>query len=874
MKAYEIKKDVYWCGALDPNLRIFDIIMYTPFGTTYNSYVIKGKNKTAIVETVKEKFFDEYLERLESINLDLKDVDYIILNHTEPDHAGSLAKLLKLSPKAKVVASATAISFLKDITNIEFDYIEAGEGESLDLGGKTLDFISAPFLHWPDSMYTYLKEDNVLFTCDSFGCHYCNSDIFDDYNESEKDYREALKYYFDNIMGPFKPHVLKAIDKIKDLKIDAICNGHGPVLRKNPWDIVEQYKVWSTPEKLSEDELSVALCYVSAYGYTETMTKKIIEGVEANSDVKVYAYDLVKDDMNQVLDKINNSKGVLFGTPTINGDALKPIWDILINLNPIVHGDMVAGSYGSYGWSGEGPDNITERLNQLRMDVVDPLKIKFKPSEEDLKAAFNYGETFGKRLKAKFLRGASDSSIRRKRFWKCLVCGEIFEGEAPPKICPACGVGEEHFVEVIEEVIDYSSDKNEKMVIIGNGVAGYYAADAIRKRNKVCSITMISTEEALTYYRPALSELIGDAKPDENFFLSKEDWYRENNIELKLGVTVKDVITNQKKLVLQDGTEISYDKLILANGSRNFIPPIQGYDKEGVFTLRNIKDLEDIKKHLKKSKKTIVIGGGLLGLEAAWAMKEMSAEEAGNTYFRTVGNHVYVEKKGMDVTVIEAAGHLLSRQLDEEGAALFNKSIEESNLEVLTGAQVSEIIGDHKVKGVRLKSGEEIEADMILFSIGIRSNIELFKDTDISLNRGVVVNNKMETTVQDVYACGDVAELNGRVYGNWPASIEMAMVAGANAVGDHRQFENYVDVISFNAINTELLSCGSIPEEPSGVISMSNKEKGIYKKFFFKDDVLVAAILVGDTSDSVKVINGVKNKEDFSSFSSKIKFKA
>ncbi|CAM3014282.1 FAD-dependent oxidoreductase [Hathewaya histolytica] len=849
MKAYEIKKDVYWCGALDPNLRIFDIIMYTPFGTTYNSYVIKGKNKTAIVETVKEKFFDEYLERLKSINVNLEDVDYIILNHTEPDHAGSLDKLLKLSPKAKVVASQTALRFLKDITNMEFDYIEAKEGETLDLGEKTLEFISAPFLHWPDSMYTYLKEDNVLFTCDSFGCHYCNEDIFDDYNANERDYREALKYYFDNIMGPFKPYMLKAIDKIKELKIYAICNGHGPVLRKNLWDIVNQYKIWSLEEGSAEFENTVSICYVSAYGYTEMMTNAISKGIESVGDIKVNSYDLSKDDFSDVLSKINISNGILLGTPTINGDALKPLWDILINLNPIVHGGKIAGSYGSFGWSGEGPSNLTERLKQLRMDVVDPLKINFKPSEEDLKVAFNYGEAFGNKLKAKFAKD-SNTSIRRKKLWKCLICGEIFEGDTPPEICSACGVGEEYFVEITEEVINYSQDNNDKICILGNGASGYYAAESIRKRNKTCNITIFSEEEEVAYYRPALSELLGDDKVNNNFYLSSKEWYNENNIDLRLGVKVEKVNTIYKKLILKDGVEVSYDRLILANGSRNFMPLIKGIDKNGVFTLRDLKDLENIKSYIGKCNKAVVVGGGLLGLEAAWAMK----------------------KSGKDVTIIEFADHILNKQLDKEGAQILNKKLEEAGVKALTGSQVVEILEEDKISYVKLNTGEEIEADMVLFSIGIRSNIELFKGTDISLNRGVIVNNKMETSAREVYACGDVAELNERVYGNWPASIEMAKIAGANVCGDERQFIDYVDVISFNAMNTTLISCGTIPEESSSVITINNKEKGIYKKFFFKDDVLVSGILIGDTSDSIKLINGVKKEEDFNSFAKKLSF--
>ena len=165
MKALEVKKDIYWVGALDPKLRIFDIIMYTPFGTTYNSYVVKGSEKTAVFETVKEKFFDEYLERLKSLDINIENIGYIVVDHTEPDHAGSVGKLLEIAKNAKVVGSEAAIKFLKEIINRDFEYIIVGDGDSINLGNKTLSFIDAPFLHWPDSIYTYVEEDKLLITC-------------------------------------------------------------------------------------------------------------------------------------------------------------------------------------------------------------------------------------------------------------------------------------------------------------------------------------------------------------------------------------------------------------------------------------------------------------------------------------------------------------------------------------------------------------------------------------------------------------------------------------------------------------------------------------------------------------------------------------
>ena len=165
MSAVKIVDDVFWVGVQDFDLRIFDIVMVTEYGTSYNAYVVKGKDKTAIIETVKVKFFDEYLQRLQEV-VNLKDIDYLIMNHTEPDHAGSIELLLEKNPDITILASPTAITFLKDITNQNFKYEELKHGDKLDLGGKTLEFINAPFLHWPDSMFTYLPEESILFSCD------------------------------------------------------------------------------------------------------------------------------------------------------------------------------------------------------------------------------------------------------------------------------------------------------------------------------------------------------------------------------------------------------------------------------------------------------------------------------------------------------------------------------------------------------------------------------------------------------------------------------------------------------------------------------------------------------------------------------------
>lgn len=873
MKSLEVKKDIYWVGALDPDLRIFDIIMYTPYGTTYNSYIVKGSEKVALFETVKAEFFDEYLDRLQSLDVDITKIDYIVVDHTEPDHAGSVARILDLSPNAKVVGSPAAIKFMKKIANKPFESIVVGDGDSLNLGNKTLKFISAPFLHWPDSIYTYIPEDEMLITCDSFGSHYSTQTIFDDLVENEEHYMEALKYYFDCIFGPFKPYVLKALDKIKDLKISTVGTGHGPILRKNIKKIMGLYKEWSTQTTDTDGKNKVTISYVSAYGYTKSLALKISEGIKSKGEFEVKMYDVIHHEMGDILNDIADSDGILFGSPTINGDMLEPIRDVLTKLNPIVHGGKVAAAFGSYGWSGEAVPYVENRLRELKMQMVTPgLKINFKPSEEELDRAFNFGANFAEKIIEKINKKAMapiNGKQKKTRYWKCLICGQIFEGDSAPEICPVCGASAEQFVEVKSEDSGFKSESVEKFVVIGNGAAGFYAAEAIRKRNPKAKIQILSKEKALAYYRPQLSDYISSSIPDEEFYIAPEKWYEDNKVEQLLGVWVSSIKPENKKILLSDGTELFYDKLILANGSHNFMPPVKvacdalktatgdliltssNYSKvDGVFTLRELEDADNIKDYLSISKKALIIGGGLLGLEAAWEMKKI----------------------GLEVTVVEFASRLLPRQLDNEGASLLKSIADKSGIELILGDSVEEIIADScilsennvkgKVIGVKLKSGKTLDTDVILFSVGIRPNKELAEQAGIKCDKGIIVNHKMETNIKDIYACGDVAELNCIVYGNWPAAIEMGKIAGANAVGDSLEFEGFVSSTIFKALDAEIFSAGTINFDDTSLQQLGFKDnsKGLYKKLFFKNGKLAGGILIGDTSKSAKVITGIQNE--------------
>ena len=392
MSAIKAMDDLWWVGVEDHDLRVFDIVMHSDWGTSYNAYAVRGAEGVALFETVKEKFFDEYLQNLKEV-CSLDEVKYIVVGHTEPDHSGSLEKLLDLTPNATVVGSATAITFLKEIVNKPFASRAVKEGDTIDLGGRTLTFLSVPFLHWPDSMYTYIPEMKALFTVDSFGCHYADDRVFNDLIDG--DFTEAYKYYFDCIMGPFKPFVLKALDKIKPLDIQFIGNGHGPVLRANIPHYLELYRQWATPVVVPADERRVAIAYVSAYGYTKQLAGVIADALAEGGVKHVELYDLVECDLETARAAVQSADGFLLGSPTLVGDALPPIYEMLVGLNPIIHKGKPAGAFGSYGWSGEAVPKLTAQMQAIGLKLpVEGLKVRFKPSEAQLAEARQFGLDF------------------------------------------------------------------------------------------------------------------------------------------------------------------------------------------------------------------------------------------------------------------------------------------------------------------------------------------------------------------------------------------------------------------------------------------------------------------------------------------------
>lgn len=393
MAVQKIKEGIYSVGVQNPGLRVFDIIMRTEFGTTYNAYLVKGSEKTALIETVHTKFFDEYIENLEAV-CDPKTIDYVVLNHTEPDHSGSLRALLEKNPDITVIASTAGLKNIANIANMEVRSETAKDGVRIDLGGKTLEFIIAPMLHWPDSMFTYVPEDAVLFPCDFLGAHFCEPRLFDKYVMEPQNYEKAFFEYYSAIFGPFKSAVLSGLDKIKGLKLDVICPSHGPVLTERIAGNMEKYRKWSEVINQKNAVKKIAVFYVSAYGCTEALAMAAADVIKkAGLDCELY--DVIACDPAVMKEAVDRADGIMLGSPTINRDALKPIWDLISGIDAVTNRGKLTGIFGSYGWSGEAVPMLVNRINDLKLKAFeDGLKVCFVPSETELAAMCDYTERY------------------------------------------------------------------------------------------------------------------------------------------------------------------------------------------------------------------------------------------------------------------------------------------------------------------------------------------------------------------------------------------------------------------------------------------------------------------------------------------------
>ncbi len=392
---------------------------------------------------------------------------------------------------------------------------------------------------------------------------------------------------------------------------------------------------------------------------------------------------------------------------------------------------------------------------------------------------------------------------------------------------------------------------NMKYIIIGNGVAGTEAAKNIRGRDPMAEILIFTQDHYPFYSRPRIPEYLAKEVTVEEIYVYKLEWYHKNRIQVYLSSATKSIDPKGRKIVLADGSVFAYDKLLLATGSSGALPPIEGIKAaEGVFTLRSAEDATTIMRHPADTKNVTLIGGGLLGLEAGNGLRKL----------------------GYTVTVIELFDRLLPRQLDAEGAAILQKQMEEMGLKFILNAKSKSIKDEGHTKILELADGKSITSDFILVSAGIIPNTLLAKTAGVSVNKGILVNDRMETNVPDIYAAGDVAEHKGRIYGIWPAAHRQGVVAGVNMAGGNEIYTGTVPSTTLKVVGVRLTSMGDILTEDKTIeqVKGKNPDKNIYKKLFIKDGRIVGAVFLGDVKNAYEIEKLMENKVDVGNYKEKL----
>ena len=389
MAVKEIKKDIFFVGAIHWDRRLFDELIPLPDGTSYNAYIIKGNEKIALIDTVDPTTEDQLLTNLKILGINR--IDYVISNHAEQDHSGSIPAVLKLFPEAKVVTNEKCQRFLQDLLHIpETRFITINDGDTLSLGNKTLKFVFTPWVHWPETMVTYLVEDKILFSCDFFGSHLATSQLF--VKDDPKVLEDAKRYYAE-IMMPFRTIIQKNIEKVKALDLEMIAPSHGPIYL-NPDFIIDAYSEWVSDNVKNE----VILPYVSMHGSTESMVDYLIDAL-MNKGITVKPFNLTVTDIGELAMALVDAATIILATPTVLTGAHPAAVYAAFLTNALRPKLKFAGIIGSYGWGGKTVEQIKGLLSNLKVELLEPVLIKGLPKIEDLKLLDNLAETIYKKHK-------------------------------------------------------------------------------------------------------------------------------------------------------------------------------------------------------------------------------------------------------------------------------------------------------------------------------------------------------------------------------------------------------------------------------------------------------------------------------------------
>jgi NADPH-dependent 2,4-dienoyl-CoA reductase/sulfur reductase-like enzyme len=605
---------------------------------------------------------------------------------------------------------------------------------------------------------------------------------------------------------------------------------------------------------MGEERKKKTLAILKSSGeYMEELVAQVAAGALEDDAIEVVTIDTEQVQEEAILSRLLGGSGeeavdfILFVTPYVRGDVAKSFWKVACSLYP----KQCKGKHAAI--LGHGPEDagfiesFRERLDWLGFDLTGANHIVNGVIEaQELKNAYEYGFDLSCTIRR-------TPNPRRKKLVKCLVCGEIFD--ASLGICPVCGVGLDRCVPVDEDAAAFRRDTDDTYLIVGGGIAAVSAADAIRRRDHSGKIIMVSAEEELPLNRPMLTKDFALlAENPQSLNIHETDWYEENGITLKLATRAVSMDAANKQVLVEDvkkqTTEnLSYDKLIFAAGAECFVPPFAGKELPEVLTIRHLSDSRKLEKLLQTAKTAVVIGGGVLGLEAASELN----------------------RQGVAVTVLEASPQIIGRQSDRKNADRMLAIMQRMQVNCYEGVTIEEITQkDGHVNGVRLADGREFPADLVIVSCGNRGNVELVKAAGAEIGRSVKVDCRMRTSLPEVYACGDVCEYDGINYQLWQEASEQGKIAGANAAGDFQQYCTPMLGLSLEGFGTCLYAIGDPGKQEDKKyrkVEVTDEVSRSTEDYWFSGGSLSGAILIGradKTADiSQKVITHARHEEMF-----------
>ena len=848
MISTQVRQGIHSISAVENNRRGFEGSWYTADGVMFNSYWLSCGGQDMVVGTMPQRCIDEWMDWIRAREAKGRP-GYLVIFGMEEDLAAADA-LLSVWPEITVIGSPSALYRLEGLTKVPFRELEIRTDRGVDAGGRRIRFSILPDTKEVPSLYMLDEKTKVLFTADAFAAYYApqmQDGVFVNPNTDRARYVGALRGYYESFHGAGSIGLMeKAAALVRSAGAEVICPVRGPLIdteKEKPEALAQELMAHGREQSRPEDPAKVLAIVYESNAWIGKVAARMENGAAESAGeetgIRVERYDLGSVSREAAMEGIRHCDAFLLGTTQKKDDAARSIWDIVTSLSKEECEGKMAAVISQGQPDGSVALQLRVRLGSLGCDISwKDFRVIGKPDDEVLKYAEDYGFGLGCRLQR-------IPNPRTPSLVKCLVCGEIFD--ASLGTCPVCGVGLDQCVPVEEDEAEFREDSDRRYIILGGGTAGISAADAIRQRDASGSIDLFSAEDVLPINRPMLTKDVDiAAAEDPSIFVHEKSWYEERGITMHLGCAVTRIDTDKKCIETAEGEEFAYDRLIYAMGAECFIPPFEGWNKKGVLTIRHLKDCEELAARMASARKAVVIGGGVLGLEAASE----------------------IMRSGIEVTVLEASPQIVGRQVDAGTAAILRRRMEAMHIACHEAVSIAGVDGEEQAEAVRLADGRVFPCDFVVVSCGNRGNIAAAKEAGIHVERSIVVNRRMETSAEDVYACGDCAQLEGLNFQLWQEASEQGKVAGANAAGDDLMYEQALLGLSLEGFGTSLFAIGDVGKKENvsyRTLEIHDGVRSREEKYWFSGSLLQGAVLINTPEKITEVTQNVREHAEYGS---------